>query len=71
MHDSTPRRHDSEILKCILAPFQKLKPLVVPLKLYFFVLKISVLFPGHIRLYAVINDQIDWNLGVDLIWIFA
>ena len=69
MNDSGSRRNDLEVLESSGTPFEELESLIVSLEFNFLILKISMFLSSDIDLDGVIDDQIDWACGVDIVWL--
>src|SRR6266498_6018086 len=66
MYDPRHRRHDAEIAKCLLSPFQKFIAFAVALKFNFGVALEGILRGKEINLHRMVDDQIYWHERIDL-----
>src|SRR5690606_14235316 len=69
--DAKTRRHDSECVKRLHAPFHELVSLFVALKLEFHVEVKRLVGAVVIDHYRVVDNQVDRNQGLDLFWVLA
>lgn len=69
MADTGSWRNGQEVLEGGLSPFQELKSFVVSLEFDGFVLFSGVSGLGDVDLDRVIDDEVDWDQRIDLLWV--